>query len=119
MDELRPGMLGWILLDLAFIAHQYRAHNTVTDSILIVTFSQALYVFDALYMESAVLTTIDIINDGFGFMLAFGDLAWLPFIYSLQARYLGIHPVVLGPLGCLGVFAVYIRNRALHFPRRE
>ncbi|KAK3082043.1 c-5 sterol desaturase, partial [Coniosporium uncinatum] len=78
--ELRPGMLGWILLDLAFIAHQYRAHNTVTDSILIVTFSQALYVFDALYMESAILTTIDIINDGFGFMLALGDLAWLPFI---------------------------------------
>jgi len=104
--ELRPGMLGWILLDLAFIAHQYRAHRMVTDSILIVTFSQALYVFDALYMEPAILTTIDIINDGFGFMLAFGDLAWLPFVYSLQARYLAVHPVVLGPLGCLGVFAV-------------
>jgi Delta14-sterol reductase len=23
-----------------------------------------------------------------GYMLAFGDLAWVPFIYSLQARYL-------------------------------
>jgi delta14-sterol reductase len=31
---------------------------------------------------------MDITTDGFGFMLAFGDLAWVPFIYSLQTRYL-------------------------------
>jgi delta14-sterol reductase len=37
-------------------------------------------------MEKAILTTMDITTDGFGFMLAFGDLAWVPFIYSLQAR---------------------------------
>lgn len=30
---------------------------------------------------------MDITTDGFGYMLAFGDLAWLPFTYSLQARY--------------------------------
>ena len=39
-------------------------------------------------MEKAILTTMDITTDGFGYMLAFGDLAWVPFIYSLQARYL-------------------------------
>lgn len=57
---------------------------------------------------------MDIVTDGFGFMLAFGgtrldlslplnpltllfaDLAWVPFIYSIQARYLSIHPVQLG-----------------------
>mmetsp|Transcript_7520 Transcript_7520/g.11896 ORF Transcript_7520/g.11896 Transcript_7520/m.11896 type:complete len:174 (+) Transcript_7520:246-767(+) len=31
---------------------------------------------------------MDITTDGFGFMLVFGDLAWVPFTYSLQARYL-------------------------------
>ena len=31
---------------------------------------------------------MDITTDGFGYMLAFGDLAWVPFIYSLQCRYL-------------------------------
>lgn len=31
---------------------------------------------------------MDIIHDGFGFMLAFGDLAWVPFLYCLQPRYL-------------------------------
>lgn len=62
-----------------------------------VTITQAIYVFDALYMEPAILTTMDLTTDGFGFMLAFGDLVWVPFIYSLQARYLSVHPIILGP----------------------
>jgi hypothetical protein len=41
---------------------------------------------------------MDITTDGFGFMLSVGDLAWVPFIYCLQARYLVFTPVVLGPM---------------------
>lgn len=104
--ELRPGMLGWVLLDLAFVAHQYKVHGYVSDSIILLTLFQALYVFDALWMEEAVLTTIDITTDGFGFMLAFGDLVWLPFIYSLQARYLSVYPVNLGIFGIVGILGV-------------
>ena len=40
----------------------------------------------------AILTTMDIVHDGFGFMLVFGDLAWVPFTYTVQARYLVDHP---------------------------
>ena len=39
---------------------------------------------------------MDITTDGFGFMLAVGDLAWVPFVYSLQARYLVFNQVELG-----------------------
>lgn len=104
--ELRPGMLGWLIMDLTFIAHQYKLHGIVTDSILLITAFQALYILDALWMEPAILTTMDITTDGFGFMLAFGDVAWLPFIYSTQARYLAVQPVNLGLLGIAGVLAV-------------
>ena len=104
--ELRPGLLGWLLLDYAFALRQWHNYTTITDSMLIVLASQSLYVFDALYNEPAILTTIDITTDGFGFMLAFGDLAWLPFIYSLQARYLAMHPVHLGPLASFGILAL-------------
>ncbi|MCJ1422357.1 erg24, C-14 sterol reductase [Sticta canariensis] len=104
--ELRPGMLGWILLDLAFVAHQYKTNGYISDSIILVTAFQALYVLDALYMETAILTTMDITTDGFGFMLAFGDLVWVPFTYSLQARYLAMYPVNLGIGGIIGVLAV-------------
>ncbi|KAF2800454.1 sterol C-14 reductase-like protein [Melanomma pulvis-pyrius CBS 109.77] len=104
--ELRPGMLGWVILDLAFIMQQYRNFGKVTDSILLITIAQTVYTFDALYMEPAIMTTIDIIADGFGFMLSFGDLVWVPFTYSIQARYLATYPVQLGWLGIAGVFAV-------------
>lgn len=53
-----------------------------------------IYVIDALWYEPAILTTMDITTDGFGFMLAFGDIAWVPFTYCLQARYLADNPRV-------------------------
>ena len=58
---------------------------------------QALYVVDALWFEPAILTTMDVTTDGFGTMLAFGDLVWVPFTYSLQARYILEHPNTLSP----------------------
>jgi delta14-sterol reductase len=39
-------------------------------------------------------------------MLSFGDLTWVPFVYSLQSRYLATHPVDLGAGGVAGVLAV-------------
>jgi delta14-sterol reductase len=104
--ELRPGMMGWMLYNFAFIARQYKNYGYITDSILLVSGFQTLYVLDSFWMESAILTTMDITADGFGFMLAFGDLAWVPFIYSLQARYLAVYPLSLGFLGTVGVLAV-------------
>ena len=41
---------------------------------------------------------MDITTDGFGFMLAVGDLTWVPFVYSLRARYLVFNQVELGPV---------------------
>jgi hypothetical protein len=57
-------------------------------------------------MQPAILTTMDITTDGFGFMLAIGDLTWVPFVYSLQARYLVFKPVELGPLPAAGVLGL-------------
>ena len=36
--ELRPGMLGWLILDLAFMAKQYKSYGYVTDSMRKFTF---------------------------------------------------------------------------------
>ncbi|KAF2271931.1 ERG4/ERG24 ergosterol biosynthesis protein [Westerdykella ornata] len=105
-NELRPGLLGWVILDLAFVMQQHRNFGRVTDSILLITIAQTVYVLDAFYMEPAILTTIDIINDGFGVMLAFGDLVWVPFTYSIQAKYLANYPVELGYWGIAAVLAV-------------
>ncbi|ODV82382.1 ERG4/ERG24 ergosterol biosynthesis protein [Suhomyces tanzawaensis NRRL Y-17324] len=88
--ELKPGMLLWMLINLSCLHQQYHAQGQVTDSLVLVNFVQLFYVLDGVLNEEGVLTMMDITTDGFGFMLAFGDLAWLPWSYSLQARYLAL-----------------------------
>ncbi|KAI0004504.1 ERG4/ERG24 ergosterol biosynthesis protein [Russula compacta] len=96
-NELRPGIILWLLVDISVACAQTtRFGGHITDSMILVLSFQGLYIMDALYNEPAVFTTIDIISDGFGFMLAVGDLLWVPFVYSLQARYLVFRPKDLG-----------------------
>uniref|UniRef100_A0A8C3YG80 Delta(14)-sterol reductase LBR n=1 Tax=Catagonus wagneri TaxID=51154 RepID=A0A8C3YG80_9CETA len=92
--ELRPGLIGWVVINLVLLLAEMKVQNRAFPSLamILVNSFQLLYVVDALWNEEAVLTTMDIIHDGFGFMLAFGDLVWVPFIYSLQAFYLVTHP---------------------------
>ncbi|TDZ24111.1 Delta(14)-sterol reductase [Colletotrichum orbiculare MAFF 240422] len=104
--EIRPGLLGWTLVNFAWVARQYRTYGFVSNSIAFVSFSQLVYVVDCWWNEPAILTTIDIITDGFGFMLAFGDVAWLPFMYSLQTKYLAVYPVSVSPFGLVGIFSI-------------
>jgi len=94
--ELTPGLIGWVLLNLGFAQRQYQLTGAVSPAMGLVCAFQALYVVDALWFEPAILTTMDVTTDGFGFMLAFGDLVWVPFTYSLQARYILEHPKALG-----------------------
>jgi len=99
-NELRPGMSAWLVLALAPVlkhldatgALQAAAEGRVADGvrpeILAVAAMQLVYVLDSVLFERAILTTIDIIMDGFGFMLCAGDLAWVPFTFSLQTRFM-------------------------------
>ncbi|KAF0873849.1 LBR protein, partial [Crocuta crocuta] len=92
--ELRPGLIGWVVVNLVMLLAEMKLQKRAAPSLamILVNSFQLLYVADALWNEEALLTTMDITHDGFGFMLAFGDLAWVPFVYSLQAYYLVGHP---------------------------
>ena len=89
--ELRPGLMAWLLFNLSCSHVQYQVLGYNTGSMILIQIFQFIYIWDALYQESAILSTMDITTDGFGFMLLFGDLCWVPFTYSLQARYLVHH----------------------------
>lgn len=111
--ELYPGMIGWGLLNLAFAYQQYVRLGFVTNSMLLVNAFELWYIADGLLNEASILTTMDITTDGFGFMLAFGDLAWVPFTFSTQARYLADHPHQLSPLALAGVLLVQAAGYAV------
>jgi protein-S-isoprenylcysteine O-methyltransferase Ste14 len=89
-------MIAWALLNLSFACAQARDSPPgtgflglgVSNAMLLVNAFELWYVADALLNEGAILTTMDITTDGFGFMLSFGDLAWVPFTFATQARFL-------------------------------
>uniref|UniRef100_A0A3Q0RV58 Delta(14)-sterol reductase LBR n=1 Tax=Amphilophus citrinellus TaxID=61819 RepID=A0A3Q0RV58_AMPCI len=92
--EMRPGLIGWCLINFAMALAEMKQQNLDAPSyaMILVNLFQLLYVVDGLWNEEAILTTMDLMHDGFGFMLAFGDLVWVPFTYTLQAYYLVSHP---------------------------
>lgn len=108
--ELRPGMLLLFLINLSCLHQQYHTQGKVADSMWLVNAMQAFYIFEGVLNEEGCLTMMDIATDGFGFMLAFGDLAWLPWSYSLQARYLALpgNAYHLGWLKCSLILLVNV-----------
>ncbi|XP_033103942.1 delta(14)-sterol reductase TM7SF2-like [Anneissia japonica] len=114
--ELRPGLIGWVLIDMSFLLKAFEKGSAMDNlPLIILVCFHTLYVADALWFEDAILTTMDITSDGFGFMLVFGDLAWVPFVYSLQARYLvdnslkiAYRNYYLAAVVCFGLIGYYI-----------
>ncbi|NWR69392.1 LBR protein, partial [Centropus unirufus] len=127
--ELRPGLIGWVVINLAMLLAEMKIHNQSMPSLsmILVNSFQLLYVVDALWNEEAILTTMDITHDGFGFMLAFGDLVWVPFVYSLQAYYLVGHPnaiswpvaAAITTLNCIGYYIFRSANSQKNNFRRN
>jgi hypothetical protein len=69
----------------------------VSKEMMLINAFQLLYVLDAMWHEPSILSTMDITTEGFGYMLAFGDLVWVPFTYCLQAKYILEHSPVRCP----------------------
>jgi hypothetical protein len=49
---------------------------------------------------------MDFTTDGFGWMLSFGNLSWVGFLFGLQARYLALRPVELSWLQIIVVLTL-------------
>ncbi len=110
--ELYPGLIGWVILNLGMAHKQLQLTGAVSPSMILVNLFQAIYVLDSLVFERAILTTMDITTDGFGFMLAFGDLAWVPFSYSLQTRVLVTSSPSLSTTALLAIIALKLLGYA-------
>jgi Delta14-sterol reductase len=104
--EGRPGLIAWVAMDLSLAAKQYALHGTVTTPMALVNAFQFLYVADYFFHEEAILTTWDIKHERLGWMLCWGNLVWVPFVYTIQAQYLVSHPHELPAWGTAGLVAL-------------
>lgn len=89
--ELRPGLTAWSCFTWVCVLAVHESNRPIQYGQIVSAILQSLYVIDALYFEEAVLSTLDIVNDEFGYMLAVGDLSFLPFLYPLSSLYLVDH----------------------------
>ena len=114
----RPGICAWTLINLCFAATQFYRFGFVSNSMMILNFLQSIYVLDFFWNEGWYLRTIDICHEHFGYYLSWGDLVWLPFMYTLQGLFLASHPVQLSPAGCVAVLSLglggYLLFRAVN-----
>ena len=121
--ESRPGLILWVLFNLSLAAAQYQRHGTVTTAMLLVNAFHFLYIADYFFHEEAILTTWDIKHEKFGWMLAWGDLVWVPFTYTIQAYYLVDHLHTLSPAATAGIVALnlagYILFRASNIQKHR
>ena len=111
--ETRPGLLLWALIVLSLAGAQWQRHGAISAPMALIVLFQLLYVGDCLFHEAAILSTWDVRHERFGWMLAWGNLVWVPFTFSLQAYYLVDHTPALSPTALAAITALALAGYAV------
>jgi protein-S-isoprenylcysteine O-methyltransferase Ste14 len=86
--ESKIGMTSWLVLTIMMAHAEYEQTGRLSLPMALVCIFQTVYTFDFFWFEEAMLSTWDINQENYGFMLAFAFLVWMPFNFSLQSQYL-------------------------------
>jgi delta14-sterol reductase len=88
MFMYQPSLIGVNLLVVAFANAEYDLHGKLTPQTMCLLGFWWAYLFTHYVKEEFMLSTWDIISERFGFMLVWGDLVYVPFLYSLPCWWL-------------------------------
>jgi len=88
MFALRPGMIGWTMINLSVASLQYAKYGYLSNGMILHFALTFIYVADYFFFEERMLSTWDIIAEHWGFMLVFADLWFIPVLFSIQPWYL-------------------------------
>jgi protein-S-isoprenylcysteine O-methyltransferase Ste14 len=91
-SESRPGLTWWVLINFSIAAKQYGDLGYVNTPMLIVCLFHFLYILDYFVLENFIVTTWDIFQERFGWMLLWGDYVWVPYYYVIQCWYIYFNP---------------------------
>jgi len=83
MFMYQPSLIGTYLIVISFAYAQYELHGVVTPQLQCFIGFWFAYLFTHYVKEEFMLSTWDIHSENFGFMLVWGDLVYVPFLYSL------------------------------------
>jgi len=91
MFSYRPSLMGLAVINASFAALQYEQLGYLTTQMWLYQAFTFVYVFNYFQFEYGMLHTWDIVAEKFGFMLVWGDYAFVPFAYSIVGWYLVDH----------------------------
>ncbi|CAN2390823.1 Receptor [Pristimantis euphronides] len=122
-SAVHAALIGWVFINFIMLLVEMNVQQLASPSpsMILVNAFQLLYVLHALWNQEPMFSSLDIAHEGFGFMLAFGNLVWVPFAYSLQATYLVKHAVqipwpILGAIVALNTVG-YIIFRSSNYQK--
>lgn len=88
MFSYRPSLMGLALLNMSFAYVQWEKHGELSQAMWLYQAFTFIYVFNYFQFEYGMLYTWDIVAERFGFMLVWGDYAFVPFLYSITGWFL-------------------------------
>ncbi len=88
MFSYRPSLIGLAILNASFAVVQWQERGELTTAMILYQSFTFIYVFNYFQFEYGMLHTWDIVAEKFGFMLVWGDYAFVPFAYSIVGWYL-------------------------------
>jgi len=88
MFMYQPSLIGVNVLVVAFANAQHDLYGRLTPQMVCLLGFWWAYLFTHYVKEEFMLSTWDIISEDFGFMLVWGDLVYVPFLYSLPCWWL-------------------------------
>jgi Delta14-sterol reductase len=113
MYMYHPSLIGAYLIVAGFAYLQYERHGLITPQMWCFVGFWFGYLFTHYVKEEFMLSTWDVISENFGFMLVWGDLVYVPFLYSLPGWWLvdQVEPWTVaqwGPLVAFYLFCLWV-----------
>jgi delta14-sterol reductase len=79
----QPSLIGLALINLSLAEAQIDFYGALTPGMICYQIFWYFYLLTHYIREDFMLWTFDIIEDHFGFMLVWGDMIYVPFLYSI------------------------------------
>ncbi|CAF1331004.1 unnamed protein product [Rotaria magnacalcarata] len=113
----QPSLIGLALANLSLAEAQISLHGALTVEMILYQSFWYLYLFTHYIREDFMLWTFDIIEDHFGFMLVWGDLIYVPFLYSIAGWYVADN--VHSPMSMTCIIITSLLHFIGHYVFRE
>ncbi|MGM0576139.1 MAG: DUF1295 domain-containing protein [Myxococcota bacterium] len=113
MFSYRPSLIGLAMFNLGFAVLQVERHGELSTAMMLYQAFTLTYVFNYFQFEYGMVFTWDVIAENFGWMLIWGDYAFLPYLYCISGWFLvdatgPMHPAAVAGLVGLFLFGFWL-----------